>query len=74
MNAVLDELGVDVRRAILLEIARLEETCRDSGTNGSVSAGLLLMGRNLPLVEKSVMEQAEVLQAIPLSARLSVLP
>ncbi len=56
VDAVLDELGIDVRRADNLNLTGLEERCRRS------------------LVEQPVVEQAEVLQAIPLRPGLGVLP
>ncbi len=55
MDAVLDELGVDVGRARDRNLAVLEER------------------RRCALVEEPVVEQAEVLQTVPLRPGLSVL-
>ena len=55
MDSVLDELGVDIRRAYNFDLAVLEE------------------GRGRALVEQPVLEQAEVLQAVPLRPGLCVL-
>ena len=55
LDAVLDEVGVDVRRVRELDVSALEE------------------GRGDALVEQPMVDQAEVLQAVPLSARLRVL-